>query len=63
MEEYTLETERSQGKVYLTRLTIQQRLTDDFYLGELYVDRDLKQGQSQGSICRFPLGTRANVEK
>ena len=27
------------------------------------MDRDLKQGTSKGSICRFPLGTRANVEK
>lgn len=63
MEEYTLETERSQGKVYLTKLTIQKRHTDDFYIGELYVDRDYVQNQQRGSICRFPLGQRHNVDK
>lgn len=52
LEEYTFETERAQGKVNLSRLTIKQRLSDEFYIGSLYVDRDFKEGQSNGSECR-----------
>lgn len=62
-EEYTFETERGHGKVNLSRLTIMQRLSDNFYIGALYVDRDYKEGESNGSTCRFNLGTRQNVER
>ena len=47
-----MEGERSQGKVLFTKLTIQQRLSDDFYLGELYTDRDYVQGQMKGTGCK-----------
>ncbi|KAI0216259.1 hypothetical protein LSAT2_031703 [Lamellibrachia satsuma] len=63
VEEFTLETERSHGKVNYSRLTILQRLSDECYSGMLYVDRDYTEGTSEGSTCRFPLGTKANVEK
>jgi hypothetical protein len=52
VEEFILEAERTQGKVSYTRLIIQQRLSDDFHCGELYVDRDYVEGQIKGSICR-----------
>ena len=43
VEEYILETaERGQPRVYHTRLTILQRLANDEYIGELYVERDYK---------------------
>ncbi|KAK2153312.1 hypothetical protein LSH36_301g03046 [Paralvinella palmiformis] len=63
VEEYTFETERSHGKVNYSKLTIMQRMNEEFYLGQLYVDRDYVEGKSQGSTCKFALGTKANVEK
>ena len=53
IEEYILEAERDQGKVCYTRLTIQQRQSDDSYVGELYVDRDHTEGVFRGSSCRY----------
>ncbi|XP_064634340.1 transcription factor SPT20 homolog isoform X1 [Lineus longissimus] len=63
VEEFILEAERTQGKVSYTRLVIQQRLSDDFHSGELYVDRDYVEGVLRGSTCRFPLGPRENADK
>ncbi|XP_076065964.1 uncharacterized protein LOC143039600 isoform X2 [Oratosquilla oratoria] len=63
IEEYVLETEWGQGRIYLTKLTISQRKTDDLYFGELYVDRDYQEGKQNGSTCRFPLGTQQQVRK
>lgn len=48
-----METERSQGKVYHTRLTISQRMSDEYYFGELYVDRDFTNGPQRGSTCKY----------
>ena len=54
VEEYVLETpERGASRIYHTRLTIYQRLANDEYLGELYVERDYKEGDNKGSTCRF----------
>ncbi len=59
VEEYVLETaERGPQRVYHTRLTIFQRLANEEYMGELYVERDYREGDSKGSTCRFVLGTR-----
>ncbi|XP_013392262.1 transcription factor SPT20 homolog [Lingula anatina] len=63
VEEYIMEMERTPGKIYYARLVVQQRLSDDFYLGELYVDRDFTEGQNNASCCKFSLGTKANVDK
>ena len=52
VEEYTFESERGQGKVNFSKLTILKRVSDEFYLGELYVDRDFQEGQSTGSTCK-----------
>ena len=53
IEEFTMESERSQGKVLFTKLTIQQRMSDDTYLGELYTDRDYIQGHPpKGTMCK-----------
>ena len=57
VEEFTLETERSHGKVNYSRLTILQRLSDEFYSGMLYVDRDYSEGKSEGSTCRYGAET------
>jgi len=62
VEEYVLETaERGQARVYHTRLTILQRLANDEYIGELYVERDFREEDRKGSTCRFLLGTRTNA--
>ena len=54
VEEYVLETpERGASRIYHTRLTIYQRLANDEYLGELYVERDYKEGDVKGSTCRY----------
>ena len=53
VEEYVLETaERGQARVYHTRLTILQRLANDEFIGELYVERDFKEEDKKGSTCR-----------
>ncbi|KAA0200412.1 hypothetical protein HAZT_HAZT002170 [Hyalella azteca] len=53
IEEYTLETEKSQGRIYHTKLTIYQRRIDEVFCGELYVDRDYQEGKLNGSTCTF----------
>jgi len=59
VEEYVLETaERGNNRIYHTRLTIFQRLANEEYLGELYVERDYRENENKGSTCRFVLGTR-----
>ena len=58
IEEYILETDRCQGKASYTKLTIQQRMTDEFYIGHLYVDRDFVEGHTNGSTCRCTFDAR-----
>ncbi|XP_033217171.1 transcription factor SPT20 homolog isoform X2 [Belonocnema kinseyi] len=58
IEEYILETERGQGRIYHIKLSILQRPSNFEYLGELYVDRDYREGERNGSACRFTLGNR-----
>lgn len=58
-----MEMERTQSRIYFARLVILQRMSDDFYLGELHVDRDYTEGKKNTSNCRFALGTKANVTK
>ena len=53
IEEFTMESERSKGKVLITKLIIQQRMSDDTYLGELHTDRDYIQGYPlKGTMCK-----------
>ncbi|XP_011311346.1 uncharacterized protein Spt20 [Fopius arisanus] len=61
IEEYILETERGQGRIYHIKLSILQRPSNSEYLGELYVDRDYREGERNGSSCRFTLGTRVQA--
>ena len=53
VEEYTFETERRDGRVNMSRLVIMQRLSDESYLGTLYVDRDFKDSDPKGNACRL----------
>ena len=51
--EYILETaERGQSRIYHTKLTILKRPANDEYIGELYVERDYREGENKGSTCR-----------
>jgi hypothetical protein len=43
-EEYMYETDRVNGRVNLVRLTILQRPATEEFLGQLYVDRDFREG-------------------
>lgn len=67
IEEYILETERDDNEgrrvVYHIKLSIFQRPSNSEYLGELYVDRDYREGIRNGESCRFPLGTRVNANR
>ena len=47
-EEYLYETDRINGRVYLVRLTVLQRPATEEFLGQLYVDRDYKDGKMIG---------------
>lgn len=53
VEEYILETERGPGKIYYIKLSILQRSSNSEYLGQLYVDKEYKEGESNGASCRY----------
>lgn len=55
------ETGRGHGKVNRSRLTILQRLTDDFYLGKLHVNRDFVEGRSGGSTSKYVTLTSSSI--
>jgi len=57
VEEYMFETERRDGRVNMSRLVIMQRLSDESYLGTLYVDRDFKDSDPKGNACRLVFAT------
>ncbi|XP_059483010.1 transcription factor SPT20 homolog isoform X2 [Neocloeon triangulifer] len=63
VEEYILQTERAQGRVYHIKLSLMQRPSTTEYFGELYVDRDFKEGHRNGASCRFSLGTQWHAKK
>lgn len=63
IEEYVLETDRGNGRVYHIKLSIYQRPANSEYLGELYVDRDYEKGSRNGEACQFSLGTRAHANR
>uniref|UniRef100_A0A1A9WRN9 Spt20-like SEP domain-containing protein n=1 Tax=Glossina brevipalpis TaxID=37001 RepID=A0A1A9WRN9_9MUSC len=67
IEEYILETEREDNEgrrvIYHIKLSIFQRPSNSEYLGELYVDRDYREGERNGESCRFPLGTRVHANR
>lgn len=52
MEEYILETERGPGRVYYIKLSILQRPSNCEFLGQLYVDKEYREGESNGASCR-----------
>ncbi|CAD1477890.1 unnamed protein product, partial [Heterotrigona itama] len=58
IEEYILETGGSQGEIDHIKLSILQRPSNSEYLGELYMDKNHREGEKNGSACRFTLGTR-----
>lgn len=52
VEEYILETERGPGRVYYIKLSILQRPSNCEYLGQLYVDKEYREGERNGASCR-----------
>jgi transcription factor SPT20 homolog len=58
VEEYILQTERAQNRVYHIKLSLLQRPSTTEYFGELYVDRDYKEGQRNGASCRYIINLR-----
>ena len=52
VEEYILETDRDLERVYHIKLSILQRPSNAEYLGELYMDRDYREGERNGEACR-----------
>uniref|UniRef100_A0A1B6EGG4 Spt20-like SEP domain-containing protein n=1 Tax=Clastoptera arizonana TaxID=38151 RepID=A0A1B6EGG4_9HEMI len=63
VEEYILETERGMGRVYYIKLSILQRPSNCEFLGQLYVDKEYREGESNGASCRFSLGSRAQANR
>jgi len=63
VEEYMFETERRDGRVNMSRLVIMQRLSDESYLGTLYVDRDFKDSDQTGNACRSVRLTYSSAER
>lgn len=62
VEEYVLEAEKKEGKIF-TKLSVFRRTLDDVYIGKLYVDRDYVEGQQNGATCEFTLGSKLQVAK
>ncbi|XP_012230761.1 transcription factor SPT20 homolog isoform X2 [Linepithema humile] len=56
IEEYILEPAESQDYI---KLSILQRPATSEYLGELFIDKNPRDGEKNGSSCRFTLGTRS----
>lgn len=52
IEEYILETGGSQGEIDHIKLSILQRPSNSEYLGELYMDKNHREGEKNGSACR-----------
>lgn len=63
IEEYVLETDRSNGRVFHIKLSILQRPANAEYLGRLYIDRDFDRNKNNSEVCQFVLGTRRNANK
>lgn len=54
IEEYILEVPGSQGEVVdHIKLSILQRPATSEYLGELYMDKNHREGEQNGASCRF----------
>lgn len=52
IEEYILETGGNQGEIDHIKLSILQRPSNSEYLGELYMDKNHREGEKNGSACR-----------
>jgi hypothetical protein len=52
VEEYILESESPDGKINHIKLSILQRPSNAEYLGELYVDRDYREREQNGTACK-----------
>ncbi|XP_037093749.1 uncharacterized protein LOC119113557 [Pollicipes pollicipes] len=61
-EENAVEWDRGGGRVMHMKLSVYLRPADDSYHGQLYVDRDYKEGRRGGACCRFPLCCRAAAD-
>ncbi|XP_043247319.1 transcription factor SPT20 homolog [Amphibalanus amphitrite] len=61
-EDNAVEWDRGGGRVMHMKLSVYLRPSDDSYHGQLYVDRDYKEGRRGGACCRFPLCCRAAAD-
>ena len=61
-EDNAVEWDRGGGRVMHMKLSVYLRPSDDSYHGQLYVDRDYKEGRRSGACCRFPLCCRAAAD-
>ncbi|KAL1489617.1 hypothetical protein ABEB36_013565 [Hypothenemus hampei] len=62
IEDHVLETDiqdQNRTRIYHITLSILYRPSTMDFWGELYLDRDYKRGERNGTFCRFHLGTRA----
>lgn len=60
IEEYSMEVEKSPGKIQCTKITICHCPATEQYSGTLCFTRD---GQSENAHCNFHLGSRTYVDK
>lgn len=70
IEEYILEPELQSFKheqpgpsKYQIKLQILQRPANAEYVGTLYVDKEYREGENNGAVCSFTLGTKSNVDR
>ncbi|XP_014288822.1 transcription factor SPT20 homolog isoform X2 [Halyomorpha halys] len=70
IEEYILEPEQQILKIeqkepskYRIKLEILQRPANSEYVGTLYVDNKYKEGENNGALCSFTLGSKANASR
>lgn len=58
IEDHILEKVQDRDRIYHITLSILYRPSNMEFWGELYLDRDFKKGERNGTFCRFYLGTR-----
>lgn len=63
IEQYILETDRGEKQIYHIQLSLYQRPSNYEFLGELYVDKNHREGERNGEACQFSLGSRAHANR
>lgn len=63
IEQFILETDRGEKQIYHIQLSLYQRPSNYEFLGELYVDKNHREGERNGEACQFSLGSRAHANR